>query len=147
MSRTRRQRTPFNASRKRLEIAWVDEKMNDHDKRPYVPRWFNDDGDRLARAEAAGYEYVDPQEIVGVGGKEVHGGNSDLGSKVSKVVGKTESKEPIRAVLMKIKREWYDEDQNEKEQKNRMVDEALRSGNNPGGTSVENKYGNVDISR
>lgn len=119
--------------------------MNDPNTRPYEPRWFNDDPGRLARAEAAGYEFVHPDEIDGVGEKEVHGGNTDLGSKVSRVTGKTEEKQAIRSYLMKIKREYYDEDQRAKEIQNRMVDDALRSGNNPDGRVVENKYGDIKI--
>ena len=147
MSRTRRQRTPFNASRKRLEVVFVDDQMNDPEKRSHIPRWFNDEPGRHDRAVSAGYEFVNSVEVLGVGDKEVHGGNSDIGSRVSRIVGKAEGGEPVRATLMKIKREWYDEDQAAKESQNALIDNALRSGDNPGVATVEKKYGDISISR
>jgi hypothetical protein len=88
--------------------------------------------------------FVDPKEIGQVGDREVHGGNSDLNSKVSKVVGRTAQSQPIRAFLMKISRAFYDEDQAKKEMTNRRVDDALRAGK-AGGASIENQYGKVEV--
>lgn len=135
MSRTRRSRTPFSANRKRLQVAW---KEPDKQKN-FISRWFNDQDDRIMRAEQAGYEYVSPDEIDGVGDKEVHGGNTDLGSKVSRVVGRTNENQPIRAYLMKIRKDWYEEDQAEKEKINARTDESMRVGK-AGGASVQNAY-------
>lgn len=140
MSRTRRNRTPFSANRKRLEVVWREPEK----QAGYVARWFNDQDDRIERAEYAGYEFVKPEEIVGVGDREVHGGNTDLGSRVSRVVGRTSNNQPIRAYLMKIQRDFYVEDQQEKEKVNRRVDEAVRAGR-AGGASVDNQYGSVDL--
>jgi hypothetical protein len=140
MSRTRRERTPFSASRKRLEVRWVDK---DFDKK-FVSRWFNDQDGRVERALDAGYEFASREEVVGVGDAEVHSGNSDVGSKVSRVVGRTAENQAIRAYLMKINRDWFKEDQDLKEQQNKLVDQAIRAGK-AGGADIENKYGNVQL--
>lgn len=136
MSRTHRERVPFSANRKRLSVNL---KIDG-----YVHRWFNDQDDRIQRAIDAGYEFVKPEEIGSVGDKEVHGGNSDLNSKVSRVVGRTSDNQPIRAFLLKLKSEFYAEDKAKKEATNRLVDDAVRAGK-AGGASVENQYGSVDL--
>lgn len=136
MSKTHRERVPFSANRTRLSVQALE--------KGFVYRWFNDQDDRISRAVAAGYEFAKPEEIGGVGDKEVHGGNSDLNSKVSKVVGRTGENKPIRAFLMKLRDEWYAQDQSKKEETNRLVDQAVRA-NKAGGASVENQYGKVDL--
>jgi hypothetical protein len=134
--KTRRDRTPFSANRKRLEVA----------QRPgYVRRWFNDQDDRIARAEAAGYAFVLKGETA-VGDKEVARGNTDINSRTSTVVGRTAQSQPIRAYLMEIPEAWYQEDQLKKEATNQMVDDAIRAGK-AGGGSVKNQYGEVDLQR
>lgn len=141
MSRTRRERTPFSASRKRLEVRFKDPDF----RQKFHPHWFNDQDGRIERAQDAGYEFVTPEEVVGVGDREVHSGNTDIGSKVSRAVGRTESNHEIRAYLMKLRREWYDEDQREKQKQNDLVDEAIRAGK-AGGADIGNKYGEVKLS-
>jgi hypothetical protein len=138
MSKTHRERVPFSANRKRLQ---VDEKFDG-----FVTRWFNDQDDRLTRALDAGYEFVDKADVKQVGDKDVSNGNTDLNSKVSRVVGRTAQSAPIRAYFMKIRKDWYDKDQDAKEQKNRLVDEAVRAGQ-AGGAAVENQYGSVDLAQ
>ena len=140
-ARTHRERTPFSSSRMRLEVNWRDPEK----QKNFVARWFNDVDGRVARALDGGYEYVKPEEVVGVGDSEVHGGNTDLNSRVSRVVGRAEGNIPIRGFLMKIKKSWYDKDQKVKARKNALVDQAIRSGSS-GGASIENKYGNVNLS-
>lgn len=122
-------RVPFGGNRQKLQV----------DEIPgYVTRWFNDVDGRVERALDAGYEFVTPEEAEGLGQGQLHQENTDLGSRVSKIVSRGTDK-VIRGVLMKIKREWYEEDQELKEQRNRMVDDALRAGR-PGGNEVENQY-------
>ena len=140
-ARTHRERTPFSSSRMRLEVNWRDPE----EQKGFVARWFNDVDGRVDRALDGGYEYVNPEEVVGVGDREVHGGNTDMNSKVSRVVGRAEGNIPIRAYLMKIKKSWYEKDQKVKARKNALVDKAIRSGSS-GGASIENKYGNVNLS-
>lgn len=141
MSRTRRDRTPFSASRKRLEVRYVDK---DFEKK-FHPHWFNDQDGRPERALDAGYEFVKPEEVIGVGDREVHSGNTDLNSKVSRVVGRAEGNQPIRAYLMKLPLDLYQEDQAKKQEQNDMVDQAIRAGR-AGGANVKNQYGDVKLS-
>lgn len=98
-------------------------------KNNYVPRWINDEGDRLRQAQESGWEFVLNEKGVHVG-EDVETGNSDLGSRVSKVVDKAARKvgEPMRAYLMQIKREWYEEDQKEKIKRVESVDRQIKLG-------------------
>lgn len=136
MSKTHRNRVPFSANRKRLQ---VDEKFDG-----YVTRWFNQQDDRIDRALAAGYEFVDRDDVKQVGDKDIANGNTDMNSKVSRVVGRTAENQPIRAFLMKIRKDWYDADQAKKEETNRLVDEAVRAGT-VGGADIKNQYGEVKL--
>jgi hypothetical protein len=120
----------FGAHRTKLQ---VEDKI-----KGYVLRWFNDVDGRVQRAQDGGYEFVDPKEVPRLGQGALHQDNSDVNSKVSKVVSRGKQV-PIRAYLMKIKEEWYNEDQKKKEQVNQQIDDALRGGE-PGGNVVENQY-------
>lgn len=129
----RKQRIPFGARRLKLEVGG---------KIPgYVLRWIDDKPGRIQAALDGGYEYVTRKEAqehgLSVGQGAIHEGNSDLNDKVSKVTWKSQG--GIRGFLMKIKQEWYDEDQLSKEQVNLRVDESIRMGS-PGGNVVENQY-------
>lgn len=134
----RRERVPFSTNRKRLSLK----KEIDG----FVTRWFNDQDDRLQRAEDAGYQYVHRKEIGQVGDKDISNGNTDVNSRVSRVVGRQPTGLPIRAYLMKISKDWYDTDQAKKEEVNARVDEAIRAGTS-GGAKVENQYGDVRLNR
>lgn len=134
--REKRPRVAFSANRKRLQVD---------DKFPgYVTRWFNDQDDRLQRAEDAGYEYVHRKEVGQVGDKDIANGNTDVNSRVSRVVGRTATNAPIRAFFMKIREAFYKEDQAKKEETNRLVDEAIRAGK-AGGADIKNQYGKVEL--
>jgi hypothetical protein len=73
----------------------------------YVRRFVNDEGDRIKHFEAAGYSVV--REDIDVGDPKA-GKDTKTGSVVSPAVGGGK-----RAVLMEIKKEWYDEDQKAKQ--------------------------------
>ena len=76
--------------------------INDRDQFEY--RWMNDVDDRLHRAMGAGYSFVDSSgKTVGDATPESARGT---GSVMSKRVGSGHT-----AFLMKIPKEWYDEDQ------------------------------------
>lgn len=131
-----RKRVAFSANRKRLDIG--------KEFKGYRTRWFNDQDDRLQRALDAGYEFVPKKEVGQVGDKDISNGNTDMNSKVSRVVGRTRAEAPIRAFLMRIREEFYNEDQAKKEETNRMVDDAIRAGK-AGGAAVGNQYGEVKL--
>jgi hypothetical protein len=139
----KRERVSFSGSRRRLDgTKFVDP---DFEKKFFL-HWSNDEKDNLQRAETAGYEYVRATEIVGhVGDKEVHGDNSDLNGRVSKMskVGD----DPVRIYLMKQPMEFHLEDVAAKEAVNDKVDDAIRAGTS-GGASAEHTYGDgVSLTR
>lgn len=96
-------------------------------------RWFNDDGNRIAEAIESGREYVFKDEVTLDTSVEKPG----LGSCVSKCVGKHADGSPKMAYLLRIHKEWYDEDQIEKQKAADLVDEAIRTGSL---SSVPNAY-------
>ena len=139
----RRQRMGFGDYRTRLQLS--EEERKAFDENGYVPRWVNDVDGRVERFKAAGYEFATPEEARSVGSGEIHQGNSNLGTRVSKIVSRGGG-EPVRAYLMKQKKEWYEEDQKAKEEQNAQVDRALKEGH-AGGAPIENQYGSVTMTR
>ena len=100
----------------------------------YHLHWFLSNADRLQRAMDGGYEFVDEREAkinpVGLGGDSAISGNTDMGSRVSVVSGQEIGKDgqPTRLVLMKIRQEWWDEDQLLVEARNTQVRDSLLGG-------------------
>lgn len=111
----------------------------------YIPYVFNGH-DEVQEALAAGYVHCKPEECLSWGGSELHQGNSDLGSGVSKIVSR--SGPEVRGWLMKTRKEFYEEDAASREARNAQIDQALKD---PGGAKVENVYvpdgGGVSITR
>ena len=64
----------------------------------------------------------------GLGSISTHSGNTDLGSQVSVASGTDEDGNPVRMILMKIKLEWYNEDQLLVDKRNQSVADALVGG-------------------
>lgn len=112
----RRARVPFGAATSVLDVP-----VDSLDP-AYVYRWFNDDGDRIGRAEQAGYEAV---ETPPASGRETGAG---LGSSRTQLVGKTSEGRAQRAVLMRIPKEWNAEDQQAKQSRVDEVDKAIHAG-------------------
>lgn len=140
-STKKRERVSFSGSRRRLSTELIPELA-----KAYRIRWFNDTSDRIDRAINGGYEFVLNKELDGrVGDKEVHGGNSDLNDKVSKIVT-PDPVAPVRAYLLKIRNEFWEEDKAEHEARNNLIDEAIRAGTS-GGASVAKSYGDVSLTR
>jgi len=107
---------PMMGTRLKLEVR---------DKDPnYVYRWFNDEGDRIQEAVESGREYVFKEDVQLDTSVEKPG----LGSCVSKAVGKHADGSPKMAYLLRIRKEWYDEDQIEKQKVVDRVDESIRTG-------------------
>lgn len=128
-SKDKVQRVPFGSHRTKLQV--------EDEFKGYVLRWFNDVDGRLQRAEEGGYQYVEKSEVPRLGQGQIHQDNTDLNSRVSKVVSRGEP--VIRAYLMKISEKYYKEDQAAKESVNAQYDESLRRGE-PGGNVVTNQY-------
>ena len=111
MTTQRAKRTPVSGGRDILAVR--DQDPN------YVYRWVNDTDGRLEKFKAAGYEAVTAD--VEVGTKSVDR-NSKLGSVITKSVGGK-----LTAVLMRIPKEWYVEDQKAKQNQLDAQDKALRA--------------------
>lgn len=120
----RETRVPLGAPRLKLK---VDEKPG------VVRRWINDKDSRLLYAEEGGYRYV--ERLTNVGTPDVIPGNTDLGSRTSKVVGTNEDGTPLRAYLMEIDHDDYVKDQEAKEEAILATEDTIRNGNLDGKAS------------
>lgn len=101
----------------------------------YVYRIVNDSGDRIQQFIDAGYELVDAS-TVRVGDKRVNATSAE-GSKAQVSVGKGE-----KAFVMRIKQDWYDEDQAAKQAEIDRLEQTIK--NKATGSA---DYGNLDIKR
>lgn len=113
---TRSERVPLGVPRRQLEVP---------QREGYRRRWVNDDGKgRLQAALRGGYSYVaDPSLRVGE-----DDGQSRSDSRVSRIVGRTQDGKPMRAFLMELPRELFEEDQRSKQSALDEVDRAIRKG-------------------
>ena len=110
--KNRPKRTPLGA-RNRLSFV-----ISEEDKKKYKYRVINDQDDRIARAHEAGYEFVgDDQKLGDPRAAEA----SSLGLNVSKPVGGG-----VVGYLMRIKKEFYDEDQQAKEEHLKGLENAMK---------------------
>lgn len=114
-----RARRPMGIPRAKLAIP---------DMPGYVGRVINDIPGRLAAAIEGGYEFVSREDAPNWGADEVTPGNSDPGTKVSRVVGTNPDGTPLRGYLMRIRKEWYDEDQDAKMKRVDETADAIRHG-------------------
>lgn len=98
----------------------------------FVMHWFADRPGRISRAQAAGYVYVDPDEVrinnFALADELTKTGNTDMGTRVSIHGGTAENGGSERLYLMKIKQEWYDKDMALREEASDRVVEVLRHG-------------------
>lgn len=101
----------------------------------YVYRFVNDVDDRISQFKEAGYELV-PDESVEVGDKRVNNASSVGSAKIVSVGQGT------KAYLMRIKKEWFEED---KARKLAHVAEIERATQNTNANGAD--YGEVKISR
>lgn len=104
----------------------------------YVYRIVNDVGDRVEMFKQAGYELVE-SEAVQVGERRVNSASA-LGSKAQVSVDSTGTK----AFVMRIPKEWYDEDQRAKQSD---VDELERTIKKDALSKNELRDGKFEITR
>ena len=88
---------------------------------------FTDDGGRIQEAMDSGYEFVTPSEVGGVS-ENVVSRNGDLGERIRYLVNPRAEGTKQYGYLMKIRQEWYEEDQAELQAKNNRIDAAIRKG-------------------
>ncbi len=115
---TRAKRKTFNGTEGKLRV--------NHEIEGYHLHIFNDTPGRIDQALDVGYEFVSPNEVGGVGVNTVSR-NTDIGDKIRFLVG-TDGNNPQYAYLMKIRKEFYDEDQQAIQERVDATDAAIRQG-------------------
>lgn len=116
---TRKRRNVFNGTEAKLSV------------REQIPgyhlRIFTDAGSRIQEATDSGYEFVTPTEVGGVS-ENVVSRNGDLGERIRYLVNPRAVGTEQFGYLMKIRNEWFEEDQSELQAKNNRIDAAIRKG-------------------
>ena len=116
---TRKRRNVFNGTEAKLGV------------RSQIPGYhlhiFTDVGSRVQEAIDSGYEFVTPTEIGGVS-ENVVSRNSDLGERIRYLVNPRAEGTEQFGYLMKVRQEWFEEDQAELQAKNNRIDSAIRKG-------------------
>lgn len=124
--RGKRPRTRRERGRKaRTPLGQPQLKMKAQAPDGMVPRWFNDQRNRITQALEAGYAFI------GEEGQELDTDDERQGRDQAKkmLVGTHEDGSPMHAYLMAIPREWYEEDQKAKLQPVEETEQAIRRGN------------------
>lgn len=119
------QRTPVG-TRNVLTVAGKDPS--------YEYRIINDSGDRVQEFLDAGYELVE-KDSVRVGDKRVNAATAE-GSKAHLSVGQGQ-----KAFVVRIKKEWYQEDQARKQAHVNQLEEATKA------KALDGTYGKLEITR
>tara|TARA_R110000803_G_scaffold184316_1_gene246662 strand:- start:153 stop:626 length:474 start_codon:yes stop_codon:yes gene_type:complete len=134
----RRERVPLGTLRLKMAVSPVE---------GYVLRWLNDRGNRIGDAEQGGYQFVTYEELgeKAIGQYNATPDSMDMGERVSKVVGTQENGVPLVAFLMKIDKEWYDDDQKEKANGIRATELGLMNLDGASDDLRNNSYGEVKI--
>ena len=102
------QRVPMTSPTRKLEVP---------DLPGFKMYWFRSEPGRIQRALKAGYEFVKPEEVdinnFDLAGNLNNPGSTDMGDRVSVAAqdGVGENGQFMRLILMKIKIEWWTEDQ------------------------------------
>jgi hypothetical protein len=88
---------------------------------------FTDHGNRIYEAEENGYEFVSPEEIGGVS-ENVVSRNGDLGNRVRFLVNPRAEGSQQFGYLMKLRNEWWEEDEAARQEKPNMIDANIKKG-------------------
>jgi len=134
--RDRRKRTPFGGSTLKMDIdAVTKERLASEGK---VPAWINDVGGRIQEAQRGDYDFVQAGQV---------GGEDQEDSRISLRVGTSKHGEALNAYLMAIPKEYYDEDQDIKEERNKSVDRAIRGEDSSDQLGIDEKLGSATIGK
>jgi hypothetical protein len=128
---TRRTRGAFNGTKGKLNVA--------NHITGYHLYFFNDEPGRIQAALDGGWEFVSPDEV-GYSSTNVTNRNVDLGDRVSVIGSKNDMGQPVLQILMKIKQEWWDEDQAAIQTRNDKTDSAIRKGKGGAGVDTTGFY-------
>lgn len=99
----------------------------------FVYRWVLDRGNRIEKFKRAGYEIVTHDVSVGDARAAIP---SQVGSGTYALSGNADKK----LVLMRVREEYYQEDQDSKEAGIRSLEESM-------GKNIDGSYGKVDVQR
>lgn len=116
---TRKKRNVFNGTEAKISVQQQIDGYHLH--------VFTDTGGRIQQALDNGYEFVKPDEVGGVS-ENVVSRNGDLGERIRYLVNPRAEGTEQYGYLMKIRQEWYEEDQAELQVKNNLIDAAVRKG-------------------
>lgn len=137
--------TKEKAERQRIPMSLPVQKLATPELPGYHLHWMRGDAARIAQAQAAGYEYVEQDEVnmnrIGLGDGDNSSGHTDLGSRVS-IIGGSEGGAVMRLYLMKLRQEWWDSDQEVQAKNSDRIAEQIRGDKgfqSPDG--MENRYG------
>jgi hypothetical protein len=106
----RKSRKPFGVPRSKLSVEMLIPGYHMH--------WVNDTPGRIHEATSNDYEFVSPKEV----------GVEEKDSKIKRLVGTNEDGSAMYAYLMKIREEWYEEDQVESQKFQDSIDHQIRNG-------------------
>jgi hypothetical protein len=112
---TAESRVSMNVPERQLEVPEIE---------GFHLHWFLETN--LHKAVRAGYEYVSPGEVPtmdrSIGGRSEGSESEDLGGgRIAHIAGQAADGRPLQLVLMKIRCEWYFEDQRKIAARNRQV--------------------------
>lgn len=100
----------------------------------YEYRIVNDTGDRVEQFKSAGYEVVSAKDVT-VGDRRVNAASAEGSAATVSVGGGS------KAVVMRIKSEWYEEDQHRKQSDVDQTEAATKA------DALKGTYGKLDINR
>lgn len=106
----KKKRVPFGALRSKLTVLYQIPGYHLH--------WINDTPGRIHEAQQGDYEFVSPKEV----------GFDEAETKVKRLVGKNDDGSALYAYLMKIRQDWYDEDQKTYQAYLDDMDNQIRNG-------------------
>jgi hypothetical protein len=117
---------------------------------PEIPgfhlHWMRGDAARIMQAQRAGYSFVTQDEVelanTGIANDTDNSGNTDMGTRVSIVSGGDVDSggQPERLYLMKLREEFWEEDQKVLADRNESIAQTLRGGKNPGQDAPDGAY-------
>lgn len=133
-----RTRIPMSVPHLKLDVPEIE---------GYHCHWFRGKDGRIEAALKAGYEFVQQEEVklndFGIGNGEEFDGHSDLGTRVSRPTGESGD----RLYLMKLRNEWWEEDQRALAQINEDTAKAIRGARDVGDASPYQQEKNRTYSR
>lgn len=103
----------------RVPLGVRKQKLIAEKREGYVPRWINDDGDRIQQAIQGGWDFVL---------RDKKATSDDLGNRISRSVGVKSAGGVLTAYLMEIREDWFIADQAEKQKSIDATENIIKRG-------------------